>query len=210
MPMWKPIPFLASVLAAVGWYLLLLPAAAPLLAQEPCDCSCDAYSRMLELTEEFRAATEAGGFQAPPAEFQEMARCGGQCARQWAQCTNPDAADAFNRAPSAPGQRRPPQPEPEDPGLPKDQLMPAYLEGVWCSVYGGQEVTQYEFSSDGSYRVGFLAGQEFSFRGEDPRSLEDFLSRFDKLIELEPDTFRTEHINGRVSRENVFTRGECD
>ncbi|MGD8808704.1 MAG: hypothetical protein PVG24_03810, partial [Gammaproteobacteria bacterium] len=141
---------------------------------------------------------------------QQMSMCAGQCVRSWSQCADPNAADIFDRAESVTAQQRASQEESNDPGLPKEQLTPSYLEGTWCSVYGGQEVTQWRFQADGSYQVGMPAGNGFTFAGIDPRSLENFRDRFDRLVEFEPDTFTTEHVNQRVSRENVFTRGACD
>jgi len=185
--------------------LLTVP---PLLAEEPCDCSCEAYTRMIELSEEVGAAAESGNFTKVPAELQELSACAGECARQWAQCATPAAEDIFRKADSASEQQANPE-EQEGSGLPKDQLTPAYLEGIWCSVYGGQEVTQWHFYEDGSYQVGFPAGQGFTFAGIGPKSLANFRGRYPNLVEHGANTFTVQD-SGGASRKNIFTRGECD
>lgn len=192
--------------SAIAGALMLL-AVPQLFAEESCDCSCEAYTRMMELVDEVRAAAESGNFQKTPAEFQQLSACAGECARQWAQCANPEAEDVFRKADSVTEQQANPEKQ-ESSGLPKDQLTPAYLEGIWCSVYGGQEVTQWQFYEDGSYQVGIPAGNGFTFAGVGPKSLEEFHGRFEKLIKLEPDTFSTQHSDS-VKRKNVFTRGKC-
>lgn len=89
--------------------------------------------------------------------------------------------------------------------LPKDQLTGDYLNGMWCSVYGGQETTQWAFTEDGDYRIGVPAGGDFAMQPK-VRDLSHFRDRFEVLLERQPDTFTTLHRHGR---KNVFTRGAC-
>lgn len=184
----------------------------PALGQSTeCDCSCEAYQRMLTYAEEARAAAESGGQPEFPAELMSMQQCAGDCAMQWAQCASPDTDfSAINdRAAAANEAARERNPEPEpDPGIPRDRLTADYLAGAWCSVYGGQETTQWQFNDQGNYRIGVPAGQGYAMQPQ-TRSLEEFHGRFDRLVAMEPDGFTTEHRAGRVVRKNVFTRGPC-
>lgn len=177
---------------------------------------------MQRFAEEARAAAESGNFTDIPEGAAEMGRCAGQCALQWAQCANPDAAPARPPARISPNgasspeallqqlqQGRQQPAEPAAPGLPKDRLTADYLDGMWCSIYGGQETTQWRFDELGRYEIGVPAGGGFAMQGN-KMSLDDFLEGFDRLIAVEPDTFTTERVTGRVARENVFTRGPCD
>jgi hypothetical protein len=176
-----------------------------------CDCSCEAYQRMLTYAEEARAAADSGGQPEFPAELMAMQQCAGQCAMQWAQCASPDTDfSAMNdRAAAASSAARDRDPEPEsEPGIEKGRLTADYLAGTWCSVYGGQETTQWQFDDDGSYRIGLPAGQGYAMQPQ-TRSLKEFHDRFDRLVAMESDGFTTEHGTGRVVRDNVFTRGPC-
>lgn len=184
----------------------------PALGQSAdCDCSCEAYQRLLNYAEKARAAAESGGQPKFPAELMTMQQCAGNCAMQWAQCSSPDTdfsamndrAAAANRA----AREREPEPEP-DPGIPRDRLTADYLAGIWCSVYGGQETTQWQFDDQGNYRIGVPAGQGYAMQPQ-TRSLEEFQGRFDRLVVMESDGFTTEHQAGRLARNNVFTRGPC-
>jgi hypothetical protein len=223
-----------GALLAVMTLMIAASAAPPLRAQQACDCSCEAYGEMLQLAEKARAAAESGNFADIPAGAAEMGRCAAQCATQWAQCANPGAAPrpapgrfapnaaADTPGPSAPNaagsaesvqrllqQNRQQQEQAGDPGLPKARLTTDYLEGMWCSVYGGQETTQWRFDEQGRYEIGIPAGGGFAMQG-DLKSLDNFREGFDRLIELESDTFTTEDRAGRTARKNVFTRGPCD
>lgn len=184
----------------------------PALGQSTdCDCSCEAYERMLTYAEQAREAAESGGQPQFPAELMTMQQCAGKCAMQWAQCASPDTDfSAMNdraAATSEAARQRDAEREP-DPGIEKDRLTADYLAGTWCSVYGGQETTQWQFDDRGSYRIGVPAGQGYAMQPQ-TRSLEEFHGRFDRLLAMESDDFTTEHGTGRTTRNNVFTRGPC-
>jgi len=88
----------------------------------------------------------------------------------------------------------------------QDKLTADYLSGTWCSVYGGQEVTQWEFEPNGDHRIGFPSGSRMAMRAE-VHPLDSFHDRYETLIERDTDTFTTRHKHGR---DNVFTRGACE
>lgn len=90
-------------------------------------------------------------------------------------------------------------------GLPKEKLTAEYLEGRWCSVFGGQETTEWLFDAQGDFTIGVPAGSGYAMQPH-VRSLEQFHERFESLVAMEPDTFTTLH---RFERKNVFTRGSC-
>lgn len=204
----KPQPRLA-VLA-----LVVLVSAAGVSAQD-CDCSCEGYAGMMAAVEEFRKQQDAGTSPGIPPEMMQMSQCAGQCAMAWAQCANPDLdVEAMQRgmqgAEDGSATRRgtsPAEPPGEsESGLPKSRLSGDYLEGTWCSVYGGQETTQWVFTDAGDYRLGVPAGNGYALQPE-VRDLEHFKRRFERLVEHQSETFTTMHVHGR---KNVFTRGPCD
>lgn len=91
-----------------------------------------------------------------------------------------------------------------EPELPMASLNPAYLEGMWCGVTGGQERGPWVFAADGSYQIGIRSGSGFTLhKGGD--SIAHFHARFDRLASRSDDEF----IVYRHARESVFTRGEC-
>lgn len=204
----------------------LLLVTAPTAAQD-CDCSCENYHSLLEMAEQQKDQEQGRPAMTP--EMMQMAQCAGTCATAWAQCDNPEMdvrrmQEARERASQYSGQnaieqerareaeRRREAEEQTDPGLPKKQLTAEYLHGEWCSVYGGQEVTQWRFSNHGAYEIGMPAGRGWAMHpGGD--SITEFHERFDRLVAFEPDTFTTERLfgrDGRNSRKNVFTRGSCE
>lgn len=65
---------------------------------------------------------------------------------------------------------------------------------------------QYEFDAGGNYRLGLPAGNAYAMQPS-VHDLDAFLSKFEKLVEVEADTFTTEHKHGRSS---VYTRGACN
>ena len=85
----------------------------------------------------------------------------------------------------------------------QDKLTADYLSGTWCSVYGGQEVTQWEFEPNGDHRIGFPSGSRMAMRGE-VHPLDSFHDRYETLIERDTDTFTTRHKHGR--RQRVYPR----
>ena len=170
-------------------------------AQPQCDCSCAAYERMQETMAQAKEAMQRGDHAALAAIAQASA-CSGQCAARWSACGNQanegSRMGSAARDPSTAGDKL----------VPKQALTPAYLEGTWCSVYGGQETTQWVFDADGGYRIGVPADSGYAMQGS-VRPLSRFLERFDNLLEKRADAFTTEHLAGRVSRNNEFTRGPC-
>lgn len=199
-------------------------------AQE-CDCSCESYVELRQVMEEFEARGNGGQTRSIPPELMQMSMCAGQCTMPWAQCENPDIDLDRMRA----AQQRAQQQggshysgdeaiareraihersigeteknlEKEAAGLPKEQLGGDYLEGTWCSVYGGQETTQWEFAGDGDYRIGVPAGRGYAMQ-PDVRDLEHFHGGFETLLERQHGTFTTQDRHGR---KNVFTRGPCN
>lgn len=168
-----------------------------------CDCSCQGYSEMLHVMEEARLVAESGNYEAMPDEAARVMACAGTCSQQWAQCggTSRDVSHfRQSDAPSVPGA--------EDlTGEPlQDDLTADYLSGTWCSVYGGQEVTQWEFEPNGDHRIGFPSGSRMAMRAE-IHPVESFHERYETLIDRDANTFTTRHKHGR---DNVFTRGACD
>lgn len=190
--------------------LIVLVSAARVSAQD-CDCSCDGYAGMMAAVEEFRKQQDAGASPGIPPEMMQMSQCAGQCAMAWAQCANPDL-DAESLRRGMPAAESPPMTPPGgaapkvDHELPKSMLTGEYLEGMWCSIYGGQETTQWVFTDAGDYRLGLPAGNGYALQPE-VRDLEHFKQRFERLVEHQPETFTTMHVHGR---KNVFTRGPCD
>ena len=210
-------------------------AASPATAQD-CDCACESYAALKAAVEKYQQQQQqdAGGRANIPPEMMQMSQCAGQCAMAWAQCENPDmdmeamqaaqkralqqaqqgssgysGDDAIARE-RAINERRVGETEkdlqPDEPALPKERLTAEYLEGMWCSVYGGQETTQYRFHSNGSVEAGMPAGRGWQWHpiGD---SIAEYHDRFEKLVEFGPDAFTTEHEHGRKS---VFTRGPCN
>ena len=226
------VPPSIAMRSAVLAFTLLLPAAAALAQQ--CDCSCESYDRLQQVMEEYERREDAGEARSIPPEMMQMAMCAGQCAMKWAQCENPDVdlsgmEEAQKRALQRSQQGRSDYSgdaaiareraihersigeteknlDETKAGLPKERLTGDYLEGMWCSVYGGQETTQWVFTDDGEYRIGVPAGRGYAMQRE-VRNLADFRDRFETLLEVEPDSFTTRHEHGR---KNVFTRGPCD
>ncbi|MGK7294198.1 MAG: hypothetical protein ACNS61_00045 [Candidatus Wenzhouxiangella sp. M2_3B_020] len=214
--------------------LLVATIAMPASAQN-CDCSCESYKRLQQVMEEYEQQQDSGDARSVPPELMQMGMCAGQCAMKWAQCENPDMdlsgmQQAQQRALERAEQQGGSDYSGDDAiareraihersigeteknldkakaGLPKDQLSGDYLEGIWCSVYGGQETTQWEFTGDGDYRIGVPAGRGFAMQ-PDVRDLDNFHGRFETLLERQRDTFTTQHRHGR---KNVFTRGPCN
>lgn len=226
---------LCSILFFSIVLLLAASIAGPASAQN-CDCSCDSYKRLQQVMEEYDQQQDSGDARSVPPELMQMGMCAGQCAMKWAQCENPDMdLSGMQQAQQRALQRAQQQQggsdysgdaaiareraihersigeteknlDEEKTGLPKDQLDGDYLEGIWCSVYGGQETTQWEFTADGDYRIGVPAGRGFAMQPE-VRDLENFHGRFETLLERQRDTFTTQHRHGR---KNVFTRGPCN
>jgi len=198
-----------------------------------CDCSCASYDRLQQVMEEYEEQDASGGARSIPPELMQMGMCAGQCAMQWAQCENPDidmgamqeaqqralqraqqdgnaysgdAAIARERAinEQSIGETEKNLQSDAD-TIPREQLTGDYLEGTWCSVYGGQETTQWEFTDSGDYRIGVPAGRGYAMQ-PNVNDLAHFRNRFETLLERQPDTFTTEHTHGR---KNVYTRGAC-
>lgn len=208
-----------------------VPVIAPVSAQSSeCDCSCEGYTKLMQIVESFKAQQESGETQQIPPEMMQMGMCGGQCAMNWAQCQNPDldmseierargaaqqerdeysGADAISRE-RAINERSIGETEknlqPDTTRLPKDSLTADYLEGMWCSVYGGQETSQWRFTGSGRYEIGLPGGSGYVMQSSGD-SIGEFHDRFEKVVDLQADTFTTEHRHGR---KNVFTRGACN
>lgn len=203
-------------------------AISPAVAQSSeCDCSCGAYTKLMQTVKEFEDQQDSDTPQSIPPEMMQMSMCAGQCAMKWAQCQNPDLdmssmQDAQKRAMQAHDRDSgedaiarergiheraigETEKNAEATGLSKDQLTGDYLQGTWCSVYGGQERTQWNFQRDGGYQIGMPAGDGWAMqRGGD--NLDHYRDRFEKLIAMDDDSFVTEHRHGR---KNVFQRGAC-
>lgn len=182
-----------------------------------CDCSCDGYAELRQVTQDARAAAGSDGRATMPADAIRATQCLSICGPQWSQCskvggdtTRPDtAAGRGNDAATNAADKRDPHAT-TGPGkapreLSRDRLTTDYLAGTWCSVYGGQEVTQWQFQPNGDHRIGFPAGGGMAMRPELQR-IEAFHQRYEALLELEPDSFTTRYKHGRY---NVFTRGPC-
>lgn len=167
--------------------LFALTVCGPLAAQGGCDCSCEAYQETRKALERYSEAANSGEGASLSPEVVQMMQCSAVCTTQWRSCGE-DASRTDTPS-----------------GLSKDQLNPAYLQGIWCSVYGGQETTEWLFHEDGSYQIGVPAGGGYALQ-PDVRTLQQFHDRFEQLTELEPDTFTTLHKHGR---KNVFKRGSC-
>lgn len=224
----------AAFTAAVLTGLITSPASTPAVAQTSgCDCSCASYTKLRQIMEEFEARQDSETPQSIPPEMMQMSMCAGQCAMKWAQCENPNVdfggmQEAQKRAlqPSRQGgsdysgndaiarerainERRIGETEKnleaDAAGLPAERLTDDYLEGTWCSVYGGQEKAQWHFDSSGSYEIGLPAGNGWAMQ-KSGDSIDEFQDRFEKLIDFQRDSFTTEHRHGR---KNVFTRGPC-
>lgn len=209
-------------------------ASTPAIAQTSgCDCSCASYTKLRQIMEEFEARQDSETPQSIPPEMMQMSMCAGQCAMKWAQCENPDVdfsgmqeaqKRALQRSQQGGGdysgndaiarerainERSIGETEknlqPDTAGLPQDRLTTAYLRGMWCSVYGGQEKAQWRFDDNGSYEIGLPAGRGWAMQ-KSGDSIDEFRDRFEKLVEFQADTFTTEHRHGR---KNVFTRGPC-
>lgn len=216
--------------AFVAVMLFTLAASHAVAQSSECNCSCEGYSKLMQIVEEFEAQQESGQPQSIPPELMQMSICGGQCAMQWAQCQNPDLdLSEIQRAHGAAQQKRNEYSgddaiarerainersigeteknlQTDKTSLPGDRLTTAYLKGMWCSVYGGQEKAQWRFDSSGSYEVGLPAGNGWAMQ-KSGDSIGEFHERFEKLIDFQADTFTTEHRHGR---KNVFTRGPCN
>ncbi len=167
-----------------------------------CDCSCQGYSDMLHVMEEARLVAESGNYEAMPDDAIRVMECAGSCSQQWVGCgeTTRDVSHF-----TQPGSASNPVAD-EVAGEPsQDDLTADYLTGTWCSVYGGQEVTQWEFESNGDHRIGFPSGSRMAMRAE-VHPLVGFHDRYETLIDLDTNTFTTRHRHGR---DNVFTRGAC-
>jgi hypothetical protein len=224
----RPVRRNARPLVVLLVFSAMLPV--PLGAQD-CDCSCESYQQLRQVAEQYQQNRDAGNARSVPPELMQMSMCAGQCAMQWAQCENPDmdmgamqraqeramerarqggayTGDAASDGEPAMQERAIGETEKNmraDAGLPKERLTNDYLEGTWCSVYGGQEVTQWRFHADGRYEIGVAAGRGWQMHNSGD-SIGEYHERFDKLVEFEPDAFTTEHRGGR---KNVFTRGPC-
>lgn len=205
-------------------------AISPAVAQSSgCDCSCGAYTKLMQTVKEFEEQQDSATPQSIPPEMMQMSMCAGQCAMKWAQCQNPDLdmsgmQAAQQRAPQSDGgysgddaiareraihERAIGETEKNSPskaaGLSKDQLTGDYLQGTWCSVYGGQETTQWQFDANGGYRIGVPAGRGYAMQPQ-VKGLDHFKGRFETLLEQDRNAFTTVHEHGR---KNVFTRGAC-
>lgn len=216
---------------AIVALLLITMAAGHAAAQSSeCTCSCDNYTKLMQVVEEFEAQQKSGQPQGIPPELMQMSMCAGQCAMQWAQCQNPDldlgeiqrardaaqlerneySGDAAIARERSIGERSIGETEknlqPDATRRSGDRLTTAYLKGMWCSVYGGQEKAQWRFDGNGSYEVGLPAGNGWAMQ-KSGDSIGEFRERFERLIDLQADTFTTEHRHGR---RNVFTRGPCN
>lgn len=226
-----PKRYIRTSTAAVIAAMLIMSAPKQTLAQtSDCDCSCESYTRLMQVVETYEKRQKSGEPQGIPPEMMQMGICGGQCAMQWARCQNPDADlsgmekalqqsqqggrdhsgdDAIARE-RAINERSIGETEKnleaDATYLPAERLNGDYLDGTWCSVYGGQETTQWEFTGEGEYRLGIPAGRGYAMQPE-IRDLEHFRDRFEHLIEQQRNTFTTEHRHGR---KNVFTRGPCN
>ena len=207
-------------------FIVVLTCAWVVSAQaQSCDCSCESFTRLTSKVQEFKAAQDAGQPQPIPPELMTMGQCASQCAMEWAQCADPaldtdrlkrarESAQDYN-ADNAAGRERAIDErsigETEknlqgNPGLARELLTAAYLKGTWCSLYGGQESTLWQFDANGNYRIGIPAGSGFALQPNE-YDLENFNSRFEKLLEHGEDTFTTVHEHGR---KNVFKRGPCN
>jgi len=220
---------LRPMLAAAAFALAL-----PASAQE-CDCTCESYAALKAAAERFEQQQDAGESPGIPAEIMQMSQCAGQCAMAWAQCQNADmdlrgmreaqqralqrsqqggdndySGDAAIARERAINERRIGETEknlqPDEAALPKERLSAEYLEGMWCSIYGGQEKAQWRFHANGSYEVGLPAGRGWAMQPSGD-SVAEYHERFEQLVAFGPDGFTTEHDNGR---KNVFTRGACN
>lgn len=219
---------LPGILLAVAPMLASTPAGA-----QNCTCTCEQYDTLQSAIEDMRRASEQDSPGRMPPEVMQLSMCAGQCAMRWAQCADPSITDediervermqqqmnspearaareramqdAMRHREEREAERQRRAQAEADPGLPKDRLTAGYLQGMWCSVYGGQERTQWRFHADGSYEVGLPAGRGWAMQpsGDD---LGEFRGRFEKLISVDGDGFVTEHRHGR---QNVFTRGPC-
>lgn len=227
-------PFIAAVLIGLITSQAFAPTISPAIAQASgCDCSCDSYTKLRQIMEELETQQDSETPRRIPPEMMQMSMCAGQCAMKWAQCENPnmdlshmeeaqkralerqqqgrnsysgESAIARERAINERSIGETEKNMQERGGLAKSRLKAEYLEGTWCSVYGGQETTQWEFTDGGSYRIGVPAGRGYAMQPE-VHDLGHFHGRFETLIEQQPDTFTTERRHGR---KNVFTRGPCD
>lgn len=199
-----------------GFRLLLLIGAvihtSTVHAQSNCDCSCEAYQAMQEMVQRMQAQAQSDQPRQVPPEMMQVAMCGQPCAQQWAQCAMgrepaPQAAagqaaiDQERRIHEAQAAND----EDRSHGDASPELTEDYLAGAWCSIYGGQETTQWQFHADGSYEIGMPAGNGWSMQ---PRgaNLAAFQQRFERLVAMDKDRFVTE---GRHGRLNVFNRGPC-
>lgn len=215
--------------AILAFMLITLAASHAAAQSSECSCSCESYTKLMQVAEEFKAQQESGKAQSIPPELMQMSMCSGQCAMKWAQCQNPDldlgeiqraqdaaqlernehSGDAIARE-RAINERSIGETEKnlqtDKTSLPRDRLTTAYLKGMWCSVYGGQEKAQWRFDGSGSYEVGLPAGNGWAMQ-KSGDSIGEFQERFEKLIDFQADTFTTEHRHGR---KNVFTRGACN
>lgn len=183
---------LRGVIVAV--LLVAMTQSGPLAAQGSCDCSCEAFAKTKKALKQYSATGDSANIANMPPETMQMMRCSGVCTPQWQNCEGPKEDSKGRSQASAPPA-----------GLPKEQLAPDYLEGTWCSVYGGQETTEWLFHADGSYQIGVPAGGDYAIQ-PNVQSLEQFRNRFERLIEFNPNTFTTLHQHGR---KNVFERGDC-
>jgi len=228
-------PFVAAVLIGLVTSQAFAPAISPAIAQASgCDCSCESYTRLRQIMEEFKAQQDAGEPASIPPEIMQMSQCAGQCAMAWAQCENPDMDLSGMREAQQRALRQAQQGgddysgdnaiarerainersigeteknlQPDETAVPRERLTAEYLEGMWCSVYGGQEKAQWRFHANGSYEVGLPAGRGWAMQPSGD-SLDEYHERFERLVEMQPDGFTTEHGSGR---RNVFTRGRCD
>lgn len=223
-----------TALAGLLTVLMAILASAPAIAQtSSCDCSCESYTKLMAIMEEFQDRQDSGTPQGIPPEIMQMSMCAGNCAMKWAQCQNPDldlsgmqeaqkralqrsqqsgseysGDDAIARERAINEQsigETEKNLEPDSTALPKDRLTTAYLHGMWCSVYGGQEKAQWRFDTSGSYEIGLSAGRGWAMQ-KSGDNIGEFRDRFEKLVEFDADAFTTEHRHGR---KNVFTRGPC-
>ena len=231
-------PLIAAVLVGLITSQAFTPAISPANAQASgCDCSCESYTKLRQIMEEFEAQQDSEMPQRVPPEMMQMSMCAGQCAMQWAQCENPDV-DFSGMQESQKRALQQALQQPRQGGgdysgdnaiarerainersigeteknlqadantLPKNQLSGDYLKGTWCSVYGGQETTQWEFTETGDYRIGVPAGRGYAMQ-PGVNDLGHFKNRFETLLERDSDTFTTLHEHGR---KNVYSRGAC-
>ena len=232
----KDLPYVARRLRApmldAALVALTILATSPVAAQS-CDCDCESYAAVKAAAEKYKQQ-DAGEPASIPPEIMQMSQCAGQCAMAWAQCENPDMDLSGMREAQQRALRQAQQGgddysgdnaiarerainersigeteknlQPDETAVPRERLTAEYLEGMWCSVYGGQEKAQWRFHANGSYEVGLPAGRGWAMQPSGD-SLDEYHERFERLVEMQPDGFTTEHGSGR---RNVFTRGRCD